>query len=125
MCVCVFFFWIFPTHETLTSSPREAKLADRIEGETMTEFLSQASTLALAETENAARALVAVRLAATALPARALRAKTAELAETADIVCFVVEVVQRILRRIVSETQGVQQEKRDCAARVDSAGEVE
>ena len=68
-----------------TSAPRVAKLAERMEGETMTEFLSHASTLALAETLNAARALVATRLFAIALPARDLRAKTAELV-TADIV---------------------------------------
>ena len=60
-------------------------MAERMEGETMTEFLSHASTLALAETLNAARALVATRLFAIALPARDLRAKTAELV-TADIV---------------------------------------
>ena len=60
-------------------------MAERMDGETMTEFLSHASTLALADTLNAARALVATRLLATALPARDLRAKTAELV-TADIV---------------------------------------
>lgn len=63
-----------------------AKLADRMEGDTMTEFLSHASTLALAETENAALDFTAWRLAATDCPARALRAKTAELAEIADMV---------------------------------------
>ena len=52
----------------------------------MTEFLSQASTLALAETPNAALDLTAARLDATLAPARALRAKTAELAEMADMV---------------------------------------
>ena len=52
----------------------------------MTEFLSHASTLALAETENAALDFTAWRLAATDCPARALRAKTAELAEIADMV---------------------------------------
>jgi len=69
-----------------TSAPRVAKLAERMEGDTMTEFLSHASTLALAETLNAALALTAERLEATCAPARALRAKTAELAEMADIV---------------------------------------
>lgn len=69
-------------------------MAERMEGETMTEFLSHASTLALAETENAARALTAVRcLGATALPARALRAKTAGEAVKADIF-FVVKVAR-------------------------------
>lgn len=61
-------------------------MAERMEGDTMTEFLSHASTLALAETLNAALALTAERLEATCAPARALRAKTAELAEMADIV---------------------------------------
>ena len=61
-------------------------MAERMEGDTMTEFLSHASTLALAETLNAALALTAERFEATCAPARALRAKTAELAEMVDIV---------------------------------------
>lgn len=69
-----------------TSAPRVAKLADRMLGETMTEFLSHLSTRALALTRNAALVLTAVRLAVTRAPARALRAKTAELAEMADMV---------------------------------------
>ena len=60
----------------------------------MTEFLSQASTLAFAETENAAEDLTAVRLEATLAPARALRAKTAELAEMADMIVSDVRCVE-------------------------------
>ena len=77
-----------------TSAPRVAKSAERMEGETMTEFLSQASTLAFAETENAAEDLTAVRLEATLAPARALRAKTAELAEMADMIVSDVRCVE-------------------------------
>jgi hypothetical protein len=65
-----------------------------MEGETMTEFLSHASTLAFAETENAAEDLTAVRLEATLAPARALRAKTAELAEMADMIVSDVRCVE-------------------------------
>ena len=77
-----------------TSAPRVAKSAERMEGETMTEFLSHASTLAFAETENAAEDLTAVRLEATLAPARALRAKTAELAEMADMIVSDVRCVE-------------------------------
>mmetsp|Transcript_21810 Transcript_21810/g.35300 ORF Transcript_21810/g.35300 Transcript_21810/m.35300 type:complete len:207 (-) Transcript_21810:17-637(-) len=71
----------------MTSAPRVAKLAERMLGDTMTEFLSHRSTLEVAHTRSVeARALPpALELPAIDRPARALRAKTAGVAAKADM----------------------------------------
>ena len=69
-----------------TSAPSVAKFALRMDGDTMTEFLSHASTFAFALTANVLTFFAATRLEVSAEPLSALRAKTAGEAVKADIV---------------------------------------